>query len=83
MQAAEFLPPDEARQYINTILDGDMILAMRACTYLEKNAEKTVELVLEYVNSHIFDRSFDYWLDFDEVDIPVTINHEVLAIFRD
>lgn len=78
MYAAEFLPPDEARRYINTILDGDIILAMRACTYLEKDAEKTVEFVLEYVNSHIFDRSFDYWLDFNEADIPVTIYHEAV-----
>ncbi|WP_434511042.1 SIR2 family protein [Desulfitobacterium sp. AusDCA] len=78
MYATEFLPPDEARQYINTILDRDMILAMRACTYLEKDAEKTVELVLEYVNSHIFDRSFEYWLDFNEEDLPVAIYHEAV-----
>lgn len=78
MYATEFLPSYEARQYINTILDKDMFLAMKACTYLEKDAEKTVELVLEYINEHIFSRSFNYWLEFNEMDIPVTVYHETI-----
>ncbi|MEL7566507.1 MAG: SIR2 family protein [Dehalobacterium sp.] len=77
LYTAGFLPPEQVHSYVNTILDKDMILAVRVCTYLEKNVEEIVQVVLEYVDEHIFDLDFNYWIECEEYfrDIPVTKHH--------